>query len=354
MARLLARVVDVVDEATGTVRLKRKVDAAAEMALDTRSTQDGPGQEGLAVATCPSGHESASGDFCDVCGVLIGAAPSLGPGLDPDAGAAAGSGMAGGRAADGTEAGGTVIGAPPRWSSPARAAVPRATASSASRAAITSRPPQATPASRQPVPPPPGPAPAAPDAQVPGAYASRRSGHGPQATFDPARPFPCRQAPCPAAPRRLGGAGRRGVDRRGERGPRLLRHGPGGGRPGLGRHRVSRLQPAAALPARPGRDPDRQAQRVKRHLPGDRPVCTARPTRAYPGCTRSCCAPRTGAGPSSIPAQRTGPCSTAPSSPPARSSPCTTVTGSTWAPGPNCGSPAAPSGTQGERQMTCQ
>jgi hypothetical protein len=39
MARLLASVVDVVDEATGTVRLKKKVDAAAEMALDTRSTK---------------------------------------------------------------------------------------------------------------------------------------------------------------------------------------------------------------------------------------------------------------------------------------------------------------------------
>jgi hypothetical protein len=39
VARLLAGVVDVVDEATGTVRLKRKVDAAAEMALDTRSTK---------------------------------------------------------------------------------------------------------------------------------------------------------------------------------------------------------------------------------------------------------------------------------------------------------------------------
>ena len=39
MARLLANVVDVVDEATGTVRLKKKVDAAAEMALDTRSTK---------------------------------------------------------------------------------------------------------------------------------------------------------------------------------------------------------------------------------------------------------------------------------------------------------------------------
>ena len=38
-ARLLARVVDVVDAATGTVRLKKKVDDADEMALDTRSTR---------------------------------------------------------------------------------------------------------------------------------------------------------------------------------------------------------------------------------------------------------------------------------------------------------------------------
>ncbi len=32
------------------------------------------------MATCPAGHASASADFCDVCGVLIGAAPSLDPG----------------------------------------------------------------------------------------------------------------------------------------------------------------------------------------------------------------------------------------------------------------------------------
>ena len=38
-ARLLAKVVDVVDEATGKVRLKEKVEAADEMALDTRSTK---------------------------------------------------------------------------------------------------------------------------------------------------------------------------------------------------------------------------------------------------------------------------------------------------------------------------
>ncbi|HEY1819515.1 MAG TPA: hypothetical protein VGG83_06275, partial [Trebonia sp.] len=42
------------------------------------------------MATCPSGHASASDDFCDVCGVLIGAAPSL-----ASAGAPAGGGGAG-------------------------------------------------------------------------------------------------------------------------------------------------------------------------------------------------------------------------------------------------------------------
>lgn len=38
-ARLLAKVVDVIDEATGTIRLKKKVDTADEMELDTRSTK---------------------------------------------------------------------------------------------------------------------------------------------------------------------------------------------------------------------------------------------------------------------------------------------------------------------------
>jgi hypothetical protein len=38
-AKLLAKVVDVVDAASGTVHLKKKVDDADEMALDTRSTK---------------------------------------------------------------------------------------------------------------------------------------------------------------------------------------------------------------------------------------------------------------------------------------------------------------------------
>ena len=59
------------------------------------------------MATCPSGHESASDDFCDVCGVLIGAAPELG--FD------GGPGSSGATAFDGTQAGGPAAGgsAPP-------------------------------------------------------------------------------------------------------------------------------------------------------------------------------------------------------------------------------------------------
>ncbi len=37
--RLLAAVVDITDATAGTVRLKRNIDAADEMALDTRSTK---------------------------------------------------------------------------------------------------------------------------------------------------------------------------------------------------------------------------------------------------------------------------------------------------------------------------
>ena len=38
-AKLLAKVVDVIDVETGTVRLKKQVEGADEMALDTRSTK---------------------------------------------------------------------------------------------------------------------------------------------------------------------------------------------------------------------------------------------------------------------------------------------------------------------------
>ena len=47
------------------------------------------------MATCPAGHTSASDDFCDVCGVLIGAAPSLDPGAAAAAEAAEPGGQAG-------------------------------------------------------------------------------------------------------------------------------------------------------------------------------------------------------------------------------------------------------------------
>jgi pSer/pThr/pTyr-binding forkhead associated (FHA) protein len=60
------------------------------------------------VPTCPSGHDSASDDFCDVCGVLIGASPELGLDAGPGGGAAAvigtGSGVAPGDGAPPAEA----------------------------------------------------------------------------------------------------------------------------------------------------------------------------------------------------------------------------------------------------------
>src|ERR1700691_4047018 len=46
--------------------------AADELALDTRSAKTARVTKGIAMATCPSGHESASDDFCDVCGIMIG------------------------------------------------------------------------------------------------------------------------------------------------------------------------------------------------------------------------------------------------------------------------------------------
>jgi FHA domain len=62
------------------------------------------------MATCPSGHESASDDFCDVCGMLIGA-PAAFPQTGPTPGAAAGAtgpspaaGPSGAGAPDGTSA----------------------------------------------------------------------------------------------------------------------------------------------------------------------------------------------------------------------------------------------------------
>ena len=56
-AKLLAKVVDVEDARTGTVRLKRKVATVDEMTLDTRSSQDDAGtQEAVADARRPEPH----------------------------------------------------------------------------------------------------------------------------------------------------------------------------------------------------------------------------------------------------------------------------------------------------------
>ena len=149
------------------------------------------------MATCPSGHESASGDFCDVCGVLIGAAPSLGPGLDPDASPPAGSGLPGSGPADGTEAGGTVIGAPPRWSQACpRCGTPRdgqfCESCGYNFAAPASGAGQPAPAQPQP-----GPAAQAPGAPGPDAYAPGPQVPDAQAASAAAAHFPVPDAQVP-------------------------------------------------------------------------------------------------------------------------------------------------------------
>ncbi len=56
------------------------------------------------MATCPAGHQSASDDFCEVCGVLIGAPPSLG--LDEAPGGGASGAVTGSGTTAGTVGGG--------------------------------------------------------------------------------------------------------------------------------------------------------------------------------------------------------------------------------------------------------
>ena len=67
------------------------------------------------MATCPSGHESASDDFCDVCGILIGA---------PAAFAAAPDGSAPGTAPYPAASGGTPA-TPPSAETCPRCTTPR-------------------------------------------------------------------------------------------------------------------------------------------------------------------------------------------------------------------------------------
>ena len=81
-AKLLRRVVDVIDAPTGTVRLKqtggrrrRRVDQRP-FGADRARTEEA-GLRSTSMATCPKGHASATADYCDVCGApMAGAAPA--------------------------------------------------------------------------------------------------------------------------------------------------------------------------------------------------------------------------------------------------------------------------------------
>ena len=118
------------------------------------------------MATCPSGHDSASDDFCDVCGVLIGAAPELA--FD---GAGGGPGTSGTAVPDGAPAPGLTAGGPPAEPCP-QCGVTRAGQFCESCGydftAAWAAPPVPPVPPAPPVPPvPPGPGPAAPETVVP-------------------------------------------------------------------------------------------------------------------------------------------------------------------------------------------
>jgi hypothetical protein len=159
------------------------------------------------MATCPSGHESASDDFCDVCGIRIGA-PSLssidpGPGSvgSPSGTAAAGLTVSGG------PTGGTVVAETcPRCGAPrdgqfcedcgwnfADGARPAPTRYDLPPSPPVPAPsPPASPAPPQPAPAPsqsPPPAPAQSPSQIPSQSASPASA-----------PLPSQPAPSPYAP----------------------------------------------------------------------------------------------------------------------------------------------------------
>ncbi len=79
-ARLLASVVDVVDAATGTVRLKRRTDAVDEMALETRSTKT------VRVSERSGGSDGRARDSGDRGARGTGGRSALGSGLPQDPG----------------------------------------------------------------------------------------------------------------------------------------------------------------------------------------------------------------------------------------------------------------------------
>ena len=84
-AKLLAKVVDVVDVESGTVRLKEKVEDADEMRARHPVDQDGPGGRSSTGRRrrwryVRRPDDSASDDFCDTCGMrIVGHPPPGGP-----------------------------------------------------------------------------------------------------------------------------------------------------------------------------------------------------------------------------------------------------------------------------------
>ena len=175
------------------------------------------------MAVCPNGHDSASDDFCDTCGMRIGGSPPPG---SPQPGSPRHRLIA----RIGRSAASLARSRPPPLPrpNPARAAVPRGAASSARPAATTSPAPASPPPPRPPLRRPPR-APIAPASPAPaGSYSSGQPGPG--SGMVPASSAASRAAR-PAVDVLVSvSAGH--LDRGGGCGPRLLRAGAGGHRTG--------------------------------------------------------------------------------------------------------------------------
>ena len=192
------------------------------------------------MATCPAGHQSATDDFCDVCGFRIDAGVFTQTGAAPVM-----TGHGSGRQA-----------APPGGGPAERqgASVESCPRCGAPRVGQFCEDCGYSFAMPQPVRPPRVGAVPAARTNAPRATAA----HVPPAVLAGSRHRP-------ASPRLPGSARRRHLVRGGDRRPRLLRVRAGHDRPGRRRDQLPRILPRTAVPALRIRGSRRTAQRVPRH-----------------------------------------------------------------------------------------
>ena len=209
------------------------------------------------MAVCPSGHDSADEDFCDICGMRVGGNPAPGA------------------SATGSSPAARAPRRPRRPSAPAAEPCPRCgtprTGQFCEACGFNFAGPRFVPAA---------PAPSASASAVPPTARHPPDRRGTSRPFRPPARGPIRpfrpSAHAVESPPSLVPVPAGHLDRGGGRGPGLLRAGAGGYRAGRRGRRVPLLLCRTAFPARRQPDADRTAQRVTRPGAGDRPDRAAR------------------------------------------------------------------------------